>query len=163
MFRAAIVILSDKGARGERRDESGAVIRGMLESIGGQVVDYAVLPDEKEAIIEKLVELSDRLGVDLVVTSGGTGLAPRDVTPEATAAVVERVVPGMAEAMRAYGMQKTPRAMLSRGMAGLRGRTLIVNVPGSPRGARESLEAIMGALEHGLNTLAGRDTECARE
>ncbi|MCR4400342.1 MAG: MogA/MoaB family molybdenum cofactor biosynthesis protein [Syntrophomonadaceae bacterium] len=163
MFRAAIVILSDKGARGERRDQSGDVIRGMLESIGGQVVDYAVLPDEKEVIIEKLVELSDRLGVDLVVTSGGTGLAPRDVTPEATAAVVERVVPGMAEAMRAYGMQKTPRAMLSRGMAGLRGRTLIVNVPGSPRGARESLEAIMGALEHGLNTLAGRDTECARE
>lgn len=163
MFKVAILVLSDKGARGEREDKSGQALKEMIVSIGGEIVHYEILPDEKEEIAEKLIYLSDSARVDLVLTSGGTGLAPRDVTPEATMKVIDRLVPGLGEAMRAYGMQKTPMAMLSRGIAGIRKNTLIINLPGSVKGSRESLEAIMAALEHGLATLKGQAFECGRE
>ncbi|NSW82354.1 MAG: MogA/MoaB family molybdenum cofactor biosynthesis protein [Syntrophothermus sp.] len=162
MFKAGILVLSDKGAKGEREDKSGQVIKEMISSIGAEVVAYEVLPDEKELIINKLISWCDQLGLDIILTSGGTGLSPRDVTPEATAEVVERTIPGIGEAMRAYGLQKTPRAMLSRGISGIRKKTLIINLPGSVKGARESLEAVIPALDHALETLQGRANECGQ-
>ncbi|ADI01355.1 MAG TPA: MogA/MoaB family molybdenum cofactor biosynthesis protein [Syntrophothermus lipocalidus] len=162
MFKAGILVLSDKGAKGEREDKSGQVIKEMISSIGAEVVAYEVLPDEKELIVNKLIAWCDQLGLDIILTSGGTGLSPRDVTPEATAEVVERTIPGIGEAMRAYGLQKTPRAMLSRGISGIRKKTLIINLPGSVKGARESLEAVIPALDHALETLQGRANECGQ-
>lgn len=162
MFKAGILVLSDKGAKGEREDKSGQVIKEMISSIGAEVVAYEVLPDEKELIVNKLISWCDQLGLDIILTSGGTGLSPRDVTPEATAEVVERTIPGIGEAMRAYGLQKTPRAMLSRGISGIRKKTLIINLPGSVKGARESLEAVIPALDHALETLQGRANECGQ-
>jgi len=162
MFKAGILVLSDKGAKGEREDKSGQVIKEMISTIGAEVVAYEVLPDEKELIINKLISWCDQLGLDLILTSGGTGLSPRDVTPEATAEVVERTISGIGEAMRAYGLQKTPRAMLSRGISGIRKKTLIINLPGSVKGARESLEAVIPALDHALETLQGWANECGQ-
>ena len=160
-FRVAILTASDKGAQGEREDASGKIIREVVEGeLGWPVVDYAVLPDEREAIAAKLAAWADQGRADLILTTGGTGFSPRDITPEATLDVAQRLAPGLAEAMRAAGALKTPRAMLSRGVAVIRGRTLIVNLPGSPKGARESLEAIRPALGHGLEIMTGRAGEC---
>jgi len=162
LIKVAVLTASDKGARGEREDRSAGVIREMVASIDGEVVAYDVVPDEKELLVEKLLEYADEKKVDLVLTTGGTGLSPRDVTPEATLEVVERVIPGIPEAMRASGLQHTTHAMLSRAVAGSRGKTLIINLPGSPRAVRENLEVILPALPHALEILQGRRGECAR-
>ncbi|MBT9160635.1 MAG: MogA/MoaB family molybdenum cofactor biosynthesis protein [Dehalococcoidia bacterium] len=161
MFTIGIVTVSDKGFRGERQDESGAVIRGLISRIGAQVTRYEIVPDEREVISAKLIEWADAAGTDLILTNGGTGLSPRDVTPEATLAVVERLAPGFSEAMRLESLKKTPMGMLSRGVSGTRGKTLIINLPGSPRAVRECLEAILPALPHAIKTLRGESAECA--
>jgi molybdopterin adenylyltransferase len=160
-IRTAIVTLSDKGAAGEREDESGRIIRSMIGDIGGTVVHYEILPDVQAKISEVLRRLSDSEEVELILTSGGTGVAPRDVTPEATLAVIERELPGMAEAMRAESLKKTPRAMISRAVAGIRKQTLIVNLPGSPKAVRENLEVILSALPHTIEKIKGDLSDCA--
>lgn len=160
MIRAAIITLSDKGAAGMRDDESGRVIREMMTAVNAQIVHYEILPDEKDRIAQALLTLADSGGIDLILTTGGTGVAPRDVTPEATRAVIERELPGMAEAMRAESLKKTPHAMISRALAGIRGRTLIVNLPGSPRAVRENLAAIIDALPHALEKIQGDPSDC---
>jgi molybdopterin adenylyltransferase len=158
-MKIGILTVSDKGWRGEREDRSGPAIREMMEAAGAEVVRARIVPDEPELIKAALVEWSGE-GLDLILTTGGTGFSPRDWTPEATRAVVEREAPGICEAMRQAGMKKTPTAMLSRAVAGLRGSTLIVNLPGSEKGARESLDAIMEALPHGIDILKGKAGEC---
>ncbi|HNX29840.1 MAG TPA: MogA/MoaB family molybdenum cofactor biosynthesis protein [Syntrophomonadaceae bacterium] len=162
MFKTGILIMSDKGARGEREDLSGPQIQAMLGD-DFSIDYYEVIPDEKERIKDKLIFLCDELKLDLVLTSGGTGFSRRDVTPDATWAVVEKPTPGIPEAIRSYGLQKTPKAMLSRAAAGIRGNTLIVNLPGSVKGVRESLEAILPALGHGLEIISGSAAECGQE
>jgi molybdopterin adenylyltransferase len=158
-MRVGILTVSDKGARGEREDRSGPAIGKMMSDEGAEIVRTHIVPDEIDEIRAVLIKWSDE-GLDLVLTTGGTGFSPRDWTPEATRAVLEREAPGIAEAMRQAGMKKTPTAMLSRGVAGLRKATLIVNLPGSEKGARESLEAIMEALPHGIEILKGQAGEC---
>ncbi len=153
--RAGILTLSDKGARGERIDTAGAAIRELLAGIGVAALRYEVIPDERDRITGTLCDWADSGSLDLIVTTGGTGLSPRDVTPEATAAAIEYTVPGMSEAMRAEGLRHTPMAMLSRGICGVRGRTLIVNLPGSEKGVRESLGVLLPVLAHALETLRG--------
>jgi molybdenum cofactor synthesis domain-containing protein len=160
MIRAAIITLSDKGSKGEREDESGLIIREMIMNIGASVSHYEVLPDEKPGIVEVLSRLSDSGTIDLILTTGGTGVSPRDVTPEATLEVIERDLPGMAEAMRAESLKKTPHAMISRAIAGIRKRTLIVNLPGSPRAVRENLAVILPALPHAIEKINGDLSEC---
>jgi molybdenum cofactor synthesis domain-containing protein len=162
MFTVGILTISDKGSRGERKDESGQVIREIITGMGARVVRYKIVPDEKDAISGTLIEWADATGIDLILTTGGTGLAPRDVTPEATLAVLEKLTPGFSEAMRAESMKKTPRGMLSRGVSGIIKRTLVINLPGSPRAVRECLEAILPALPHGLEMLSGKGSECAK-
>jgi molybdenum cofactor synthesis domain-containing protein len=162
IYKTGILIMSDKGSRGEREDKSGKQIEAMLGS-QFSVDYYAMIPDEKNIIAERLKLLCDEMKLDLVLTSGGTGFAPRDVTPEATMEVIEKPVPGISEAIRSIGMQNTPKAMLSRGVAGIRGKTLIINMPGSVKGVRESLEAVLPALPHGLDTLKGDSSECGQE
>lgn len=163
VMRVAILTASDKGSRGEREDLSAQVIKEMITAAGGRVVAYDVVPDEKEILKLKMMEYADNARVDLILTTGGTGLSPRDVTPEATRAVIHREVPGIAEAMRAEGLKKTPHAMLSRAVAGHRGNTLIINLPGSPRAVRENLEVVLPAIPHALEILQGRGGECARK
>ena len=158
--RIAIVTASDKGSRGEREDTSAEAIRSLVKDLG-VVCDYTIVPDERDVLSGELKRLADDRGVDLVLTTGGTGLGPRDVTPEATLDVIDRHVPGLAEAMRAEGSKHTPRAMLSRAIAGIRGRTLIVNLPGSPKGVVENLGAILPVLPHALEILRGAGGECA--
>ncbi len=161
-IRTAIVTLSDKGARGEREDESGRIIGELVRSVRAAVKHYEVLPDDRDRISETLVRLCDSGMFDLVVTTGGTGVAPRDVTPEATLAVIDRELPGMAEAMRAAGLKKTPHAMISRAVAGIRKQTLIVNLPGSPAAVRENLEVIIQAIPHAIEKIKGDPTDCAK-
>ena len=146
---ARIITLSDKGSRGERSDTAGPAAAEMLKAAGFDVTGIDVLPDEKDLIISRLKELAG--STDLIITTGGTGLAPRDVTPEATLAVIDREVPGIAEAMRAASLKKTPNAVLSRGMAGIRGNSLIINLPGSEKAARENIEVLLPALAHALD------------
>ena len=158
MITVAILTLSDKGSKGEREDLSGVSIKKMLKQIGAAVEHYDILPDEKDMIKKKLMEYSNK--VDLILTTGGTGLSPRDVTPEATLEVIDREVPGIAEAMRIEGLKKTKRAMLSRAVAGVRGRTLIINLPGSPKAVKENLEVIMDVIPHAIEKIKGDTTEC---
>lgn len=160
-YTAAVVTVSDRSFRGERPDGSGPVVKDLLEQAGYQVVRMEIVPDEQREIEGILMALADREDIALVMTTGGTGFAPRDVTPEATAAVCQRLTPGIPEAMRQASLAITPRAMLSRAAAGIRGRTLIVNLPGSPKAARENLEAVLPALEHGLVMLRGGAADCA--
>lgn len=160
MITAAILTLSDKGSKGEREDLAGPVIREMIAGIGATVEHYEVIPDERELIKEKLMYYCNK--VDLVLTTGGTGLSPRDVTPEATLEVIDREIPGIAEAMRSAGMEKTRRAMLSRAVAGVRGSTLIINLPGSPKAVKEGLEAIMDVLPHAIEKIRGDMKDCSR-
>lgn len=159
MYTAAVLTVSDRGFRGERPDEAGPLAAALLEEAGYRVAETALVPDEQPEIEAALVRLSGRAA--LVVTTGGTGFSPRDVTPEATLAVCERMAPGIPEAMRAASLALTPRAMLSRAAAGIRGGTLIVNLPGSPKAVRENLEAVLPALEHGLNMLQGGPHDCS--
>lgn len=154
-----VLTLSDKGSRGERLDVSGPLVRAMLAEIG-VVSHYAVIADNQEGIVAQLKEWSDVERLDLIVTTGGTGLTPRDVTPQATLRVLDYQIPGMAEVMRRVSMEKTPHAMLSRAVAGVRQQTLIVNLPGSPRAARENLEVLLPALPHALAKLAGDPADC---
>jgi molybdopterin adenylyltransferase len=158
MFTVGVLTISDKGSRGERQDKSGEAIREVLSGMDVSVLSYDVVPDEKDLIVEKLVKWADNL--DMVITTGGTGLTPRDVTPEATLAVVDRIVPGFSEAMRAESLKKTPHAMLSRAVVGTRGKCLIVNLPGSPKAVRECLQVILPALPHAVETLKGQSDEC---
>ena len=160
-YTAAVVTVSDKGAAGEREDLSGAVVRDILEGAGIEVVRREIVPDEANVLSELLVALCDQ-GIDLIVTTGGTGVSPRDVTPEATLGVIEKEIPGMAEAMRAESLKVTPHAMISRAVCGLRGGALILNLPGSPKGARENLEVVMPAVPHTLEVAGGRVSECAQ-
>ena len=160
-FRAAIVTLSDKGAEGKREDKSGTLIKELLENDGYVVDAQTLLPDNKKAIEETLIEFSDRLKVDLILTTGGTGFSPRDVMPEATLAVADRLAPGFAEVMRMESLKVTNRAMLSRAAAVLRKRTLIINMPGSPKAVRECFAAIAPAIPHGVEVLRGDANECA--
>lgn len=158
MYTAAVLTVSDRSARGERPDEAGPLAASLLEAAGYRVVETALVPDEQPDIEAALIRLTERAA--LVVTTGGTGFSPRDVTPEATLAVCERPAPGIPEAMRAASLAITPRAMLSRAAAGIRGGTLIVNLPGSPKAARENLEAVLPTLEHGLKMLLGGPADC---
>jgi len=161
-YSAAVLTISDKGSRGERVDTAGPAVRALLESAGLSVVHTAILPDEKERIQAELTRCADSLGLDLVVTTGGTGFSPRDVTPEATLAVVERTTPGIPEAMRAESMKVTSRGCLSRSAAGIRGKTLILNLPGSEKAARENLSAVLDAVGHGLAMLrSSGSADCA--
>jgi molybdopterin adenylyltransferase len=160
MITVAVLILSDKGAKGEREDLSGPLIRDMLKTIA-DVRYYEILPDEKDLIKEKLINYSGK--VDLILTTGGTGLSPRDITPDATLEVIDREVPGIAEAMRAEGLKKTNRAMLSRAVAGVRSRSLIINLPGSPKAVKENLAVILDALPHAVEKIKGDTSECAAQ
>ena len=162
-FTAAWITLSDKGAQGQRKDESGPLIGSILTENGYDVVETILIPDDEDILKKELIRLADQRQVNLVMTTGGTGFSPRDITPEATEAVCERMTPGISEAIRAYSMTKTPRAMLSRAVSGIRGTTLIINLPGSPKAVRESMEFIMSSLKHGLEILNGRTSDCARK
>lgn len=160
MITVAVLTLSDKGSRGEREDVSGPLIADILKGIDAEVVYSEILPDEKELIKGRLIDYSGR--VDLILTTGGTGLSPRDVTPDATLEVIDREIPGIAEVMRAEGMKKTLRSMLSRAIAGVRGRTLIINLPGSPKAVEENLAVILGVIGHAVEKIKGDTSDCAR-
>ena len=157
---AVVITVSDRGSRGERADGSGPAIAEMLAVAGIEVVGRGMVPDERKEIGRLLIEWCDEKGADLIVTTGGTGVSPRDVTPDATREVIEREIPGMAEAMRRKSAEVTPHAMISRALAGIRGRTLIVNLPGSPKGARENLSVLLPALSHAIEKIKGDTKDC---
>lgn len=159
MVRVGILTVSDRSARGERADAGGPAVERALAPLHPQVERYEVVPDDPQAISDRLARWADELKLDLIVTTGGTGLSPRDFTPEATLKVVERLAPGLVEAMRAAGQAHTPHAMLSRAVAGTRGRSLIINLPGNPRAVAEGLEVIMPALPHAIEVLRGEASE----
>ncbi|KGP75232.1 cytoplasmic protein [Desulfosporosinus sp. Tol-M] len=161
MLRVGVITASDKGSRGEREDLSGPTLIKLVQDIGGEVVEYVVLPDEQMLLAEKMCQWADELSLDLILTTGGTGFAMRDVTPEATLSVSDRLVPGIAEVMRMESLKVTSKAMLSRAVAVLRKQTLIINMPGSPKAARECFNAIAPALSHGIQILKGEAGECA--
>jgi molybdenum cofactor synthesis domain-containing protein len=160
VIRAAVVTVSDRSFRKERADASGPAVAEVLSRLPAEVEQRIVVPDEKPVIGRALRHLSDALGVDLVVTTGGTGVDPRDVTPEATREVIDREIPGMAEVMRSESQKNVATAMLSRAVVGIRGRTLIVNLPGSPGGARENLEAILAVIPHAIEKIRGSGGDC---
>lgn len=159
-IKTAILTLSDKGSRGERVDESGKLITETLEQKDYTITFYKVIPDEKDILKKHLIELAEK--TDLIITNGGTGLSPRDITPDVTREVIEREIPGIAEAMRIKGLEKTPRAMLTRGISGVRGNCLIVNLPGSPKAVLESLEVIIDVIPHAIEKIKGSEDDCAR-
>lgn len=159
MFNSGILTISDKGWRGERSDKSGKVIRDSLSPLNSQVVKYEIIPDEVDVIAGKLAEWADGGNVDVILTTGGTGLGPRDVTPEATLSIVDKEVPGFAEAMRAGTFKVTPFAILSRAVAGVRRKCLIINLPGSPKAVQECLEVILPAVPHAVEIIKGEVTE----
>lgn len=163
MKRVAIITSSDSGYRGEREDLSGKVIREIVEANGYQVVHMEILPDEPQMLSDEMMKIADQNTAELILTTGGTGFSPRDCMPEATKAVIEREVPGIPEAMRAYSAQYTKRAMLSRAAAGIRKSTLIINLPGSPKAVRECLEFIISELMHGIEILTDQAHNCARK
>lgn len=162
MYRVAIIVSSDSGYKGERMDLSGPVIKDIVEPKGYQVVSLDILPDDGQMLKDRMKEIADKKEAELILTSGGTGFSSRDCTPEATISICDRLVPGIPEAMRAYSMQFTKRAMLSRAAAGIRKSTLIINLPGSPKAVRECLEFIITELGHGLEILTGDASNCAR-
>ena len=163
MIKVGIITSSDKGSAGQREDLSGAVIKEMVEDKGYKVIRQVILPDEQDLLAEEMKNMADNLDVELILTTGGTGFSKRDVTPEATEEVCERMAPGITEAIRYFSLQITPRAMLSRATAGIRNNTLIINLPGSPKAVRESLEFCLDSVDHGLEILTGRVSECARK
>ena len=163
MYTAAVITISDKGYRGERVDTSGPNLVQILKDKGFDVTYTSIIPDEREMIREELVKCTDELGIALILTTGGTGFSPRDITPEATMAVIERPTPGIPEAMRAESMRITPRGCLSRSAAGIRGRTLIINLPGSKKASQESILAVIDPVEHGLQMLMSEGSaDCAK-
>ncbi|MGD8996930.1 MAG: MogA/MoaB family molybdenum cofactor biosynthesis protein [Anaerolineae bacterium] len=176
-IRAAVVTISDKGYTGQREDVSGPLLARLLREMGAEIVRQAIVPDERDEIVRLLVTLideasgraaseeavSEEMAVDLVVTTGGTGVTPRDVTPEATKAVIQREMPGLAEVLRFTGYRKTPLAVISRGVAGIRGRTLVVNLPGSPNAVRDGMEALTPILPHAIKMIRGQHTEHRHE
>jgi molybdopterin adenylyltransferase len=161
MIRAGVITVSDKGSAGQREDQSGPEVERILKTIGIEVILRALVPDEIHQIRDILVDFADQQKMDLIVTTGGTGVAPRDVTPDATLGVIDKEVPGMAEAMRRESYKITPHALISRAVVGIRGRTLIVNLPGSPKGARENLAVLLPALPHAIEKIKGDERECA--
>jgi molybdopterin adenylyltransferase len=160
LIHASVITISDRGSRGEREDKSGPEIIMMLRDIGLDIVETKIIPDEKDQIIKTLIDYADIKGIDLIITTGGTGVSPRDVTPDATLEVIDKEVPGMAEAMRRESAVKTPHAMISRAVVGIRGNSLIVNLPGSPKAVRENLAVILPALKHAVEKIRGDDAEC---
>lgn len=163
MYTAAIITSSDKGYKGEREDKSGAVIKEILEANGFVVKEQVILPDNKEMLSNEFVRISDELEVNLILSTGGTGFSKRDVTPEATKAIIEREAPGICEAIRWYSLQITKRAMLSRAVSGIRKNTVIVNLPGSPKACKEALDFVLDDIKHGIDILLGDASECARK
>lgn len=163
MYTLGIITSSDKGYRGEREDGSGKVIREIAEANGFKVESYVIVPDEKEMLKEQFIKMSDELGVNLILSTGGTGFAPRDVTPEATKEIIDREAQGIAEAIRMYSLTITKRAMLSRAISGIRKKTLIVNLPGSPKACKEALDYVLNDLKHGIDILNETAKDCARK
>lgn len=160
MFTAGIITVSDKGSQGKREDLSGPAIAEILVSATIEIKQTLIIPDEKDQIREAIINFADVEKLDLILTTGGTGVSPRDLTPDATLKVIDKEVPGMAEAMRYQSSKITPHAMISRAVAGIRGRSLIINLPGSPKGAKENLNVILPALKHAIEKIKGDDTEC---
>ncbi len=161
MIRAGVITVSDKGAAGQRKDLSGPEVERILKTIGIEVICKIIIPDEIHQIRDILVDLTDNKKIDLIVTTGGTGVAPRDVTPDATLSVIEKEIPGMAEAMRRESCKITPHALISRAVVGIRDRTLIINLPGSPKSVRENLAVLLPALPHAIEKIRGNEGECA--
>lgn len=162
-YVAVVLTISDKGAKGERKDTGGPLVKEILEANGIHVAKDEIIPDEKDIIKEKLISFAGNPEIVLIMTTGGTGLAPRDVTPEATVEVCEKLVPGIPEAMRFESFRITKRAMLSRMAAGIRSNTLIINLPGSPKAIRENMDAVLPALDHALEMLVGKPRDCAED
>ncbi len=157
----AIITLSDKGSKGEREDNSGSILKGLVEEkLNGEIICYEVIPDEKDLLIQQLLKFSTTNRVDLIFTNGGTGVSPRDITPDATKEVIEKEIPGFGELMRVESLKKTPHAIISRATAGIKGTTLIINLPGSPKAVKECFDAIYKAIPHAIEKIKGNESEC---
>ncbi len=163
MFTVGILTASDKGAAGKRRDESGPAIAAYMEEIGGKIGNIVIVPDDRNAIASQLIEFCDQDQFDLIITTGGTGFSKRDITPEATADVIERQIPGFTDIIRLKSFESNPRSILSRAISGIRGNSIIINLPGSPRGVKEALEIIGPSLVHGIEILKGTASECGHD